>query len=409
MFARRFAIPTLLMITGITLAHADDWRTFRHDAARSGITADQLPAQLHRQWTWAAGHAPMPAWPEPGKEMHRIPFDYAYQVAVADGSIYFGSSADHKVYALDAATGRERWSFFTDAPVRFSPYVAEGRVFVGSDDGFLYCLDAVTGELVWKHRPGPRADMIVGNGRLCSRWPLRTGVVVQDGVCYVTAGMWPAEGVYVCALRASDGHVLAVNDTAGQMYMKFPHPTAEGIGGVAPQGHIVAYGDRILVPTGRSIPAGFERDTLDFLYYRPSEFLRDGGSWTTAAHGMIIAPCHGGGPDIDVRYGEAMPAASDGLRGWDVERGDLRLDIRGKHRCVFDDDVFYASGSGTVGAYRAEDILARRKPSTCAIWETPHGRAYSLIKAGNAVVVGGAGTVTVLSAEDGSELFKAEV
>ncbi|HUS81144.1 MAG TPA: PQQ-binding-like beta-propeller repeat protein [Armatimonadota bacterium] len=412
MIRRRWTMAAALGLTVMLAAGGAlgaDWPTWRHDAARSGITDEQLPAQLHRQWTWEAGGAPMPAWPEPGKEMHRIPFDYAYQVAAAGGMIYFGSSGDHQVHALDAATGRERWSFFTGGPVRFAPYVADGKVYVGSDDGHLYCLGATDGAAVWQQRPGPSDELIVGNGQLCLRWPPRTGVVVQDGTCYYTAGMWPAEGIYVCAVRASDGQVGVVNDTAGQMYMKFPHPTAEGISGVAPQGHLVVYRDRVLVPTGRSLPAGFDRDTLDFLYYRPSEFLRDGGSWTCAAHGMIIAPRHGGGPDIDVRHGEAMPSAADGLRGWDIERGDLRLDIAGKHCCVFDDSALYASGSGTVGAYEAQAILARKKPADCVIWETPHERAYALIKVGDAIIVGGAGTVTVLSAADGSVLSKLEV
>ena len=77
-----------------------DWTTYRHDTARSGVTSEQLDTRLHLQWTYQPRHAPSPAWPEPGKEMHRMAFDYAYQVAIADGLVFFGSSSDHKVYAL---------------------------------------------------------------------------------------------------------------------------------------------------------------------------------------------------------------------------------------------------------------------------------------------------------------------
>jgi len=111
-------------------AVADDWATFRHDPARGGVTSKTLHAPLHPQWTYVPRYPPQPAWPEPGKEMHRMPFDYAHQVAVAGGTVYFGSSADSKIYALDAATGRERWSFFTDGPVRFAPAVSGQRVLV---------------------------------------------------------------------------------------------------------------------------------------------------------------------------------------------------------------------------------------------------------------------------------------
>ena len=74
-------------------------------------------------------------------------FDWAYSVVVADGACYFGSSADHKVYAVDAATGRQKWSFFTGGPVRLAPVVWEDRVFAASDDGYLYCLAARDGGL----------------------------------------------------------------------------------------------------------------------------------------------------------------------------------------------------------------------------------------------------------------------
>ena len=124
-----------------------DWPMYRYDAARSGASPEQLKTPLHLQWVYVPKHAPQPAWPEPGRELHRIAFDYAYQVAIADGSVYFGSSADHKVYALDLSTGQERWHFFTDAPVRFAPAVEGERVFVASDDGWLYCLSATDAKL----------------------------------------------------------------------------------------------------------------------------------------------------------------------------------------------------------------------------------------------------------------------
>ncbi len=105
-----------------------DWPTYRYDGARSGVSPEQLKTPLHLQWVYVPNHGPQPAWPEPGRELHRIAFDYAYQVAIANGSVYFGSSADHKVYALDLSTGEERWQFFTNAPVRFAP-VAEMHLF----------------------------------------------------------------------------------------------------------------------------------------------------------------------------------------------------------------------------------------------------------------------------------------
>ena len=130
---------------------AADWPQYRSDAARSGYAAEELPSDLHPRWTYAPRHAPAPAWQ--GTDT-RMAFDYAHHAVIAGGRLFFGSSADHKVYALDAETGQERWCFFTDAPVRFAPAVWNGRVLAASDDGYLYCLAADDGTLLWKKRAG---------------------------------------------------------------------------------------------------------------------------------------------------------------------------------------------------------------------------------------------------------------
>ena len=126
----RIALGILGMgVAALSAARGADWPAYRHDFARSGVTSEKLATPLHRQWVYAAAPAPRPAWPEPGRELNRTAFDYAYAVTVADGRLYFGSSADHKVYCLDLATGKPLWSFFTGGPVRFAPAVAGGRVF----------------------------------------------------------------------------------------------------------------------------------------------------------------------------------------------------------------------------------------------------------------------------------------
>jgi outer membrane protein assembly factor BamB len=46
------------------------------------------------------------------------------------------------VCALDAATGRLRWRYTTGSNVDSSPAAAGGTIYVGSDDGTVYALDA---------------------------------------------------------------------------------------------------------------------------------------------------------------------------------------------------------------------------------------------------------------------------
>ena len=389
-------------------AGAADWPTYRHDLARSGVTRETLAVPLHRQWVYAA-HAPRPAWPEPGRELNRLAFDYAYDVTVAKGVAYFGSSADHKVYAIDLGTGRERWHFFTEGPVRFAPTIEAGRVFVASDDGRLYCLSAADGKLLWRFDGGPRQAKIMGNEQMISRWPVRTGAGVEAGVVYVAVGMWPSEGVYVYALRAEDGTILWENTTSGMGYVRQPHPGSFAMTGVAPQGYVLGREGQILVPTGRSVPAAYNRETGQLLYYRGAPTAwgnRWGGTWNFLADGLLFGwRCHIG-PDIDIQVGEYPPDKNDGIVAFDAPSGKERREVAGILRAVVRQGILYASGSGKVSACDLKAWLGGGKTRK---WEIPHGRAYAMIMAGNTLVVGGQGTVTTIAAETGRVLWKDEV
>jgi len=56
------------------------------------------------------------------------------------------------VASLSAAPGDLVWSYATGGPVRSSPAVADGRLYVTSGDTYLYCLDADTGAFVWSYQ-----------------------------------------------------------------------------------------------------------------------------------------------------------------------------------------------------------------------------------------------------------------
>lgn len=73
--------------------------------------------------------------------------------AVADGKIFFGSK-DGSVYCLDAVTGVERWVFPTGRDISSSPLVAEGKIYIGSGDTKLYCINAEYGMEQWNFTTG---------------------------------------------------------------------------------------------------------------------------------------------------------------------------------------------------------------------------------------------------------------
>lgn len=74
----------------------------------------------------------------------------------ATASVFRADSANTGVYRAAAPLPPvwARWSFQTRGPIRGSAAVVDGTVVFGSGDGFLYALDAASGELRWRYRAG---------------------------------------------------------------------------------------------------------------------------------------------------------------------------------------------------------------------------------------------------------------
>lgn len=249
----------LLLLLALSTASAD-WPTYLHDASRVGATSEEVKLPLQAAWTFASPTAPQMAWAgEDGRvfeghvTLNRIRFDDVFHVAISGGKVFFGSSVDGRVICRDLASGKDAWSFFTNAPVRLAPTVADGKVFIGSDDGYAYCLDAASGRLVWKLRAGPHDERILARGRMISRWPVRTGLLVEDGIAYFGAGVFPHEKVYIYAVEAATGKVIWKNDAISE--------TDAGRNDLSPQGYLLATKDILFVPSGRALAVSFDRKT----------------------------------------------------------------------------------------------------------------------------------------------------
>ena len=264
----------LCFLFSIQGTFATDWPTYRSDEARSGYTSEAFPNQLKLRWVHHAMHSPRPAWPT----SDRMHFDQVFQPIILGDVVVFASSADDKVVAIDARSGHVTWQFFTEGPVRFAPTGWRDRVFVASDDGWLYALSLDDGHLLWKHRGGPNDRKVLGNERVISHWPARGGPVVVDDTVYFAAGIWPSDGVYLHALTAETGKVKWTNDRTGGLEMAQPHGGARARSGVSAQGYLLASKDRLFVPTGRAVPAAFNRVDGELLYYQLQKNQQRGGS-----------------------------------------------------------------------------------------------------------------------------------
>ena len=256
----------------VSWCHAADWPMWRNDPARSGETQEKLPETLHLQWKRML--PPL----QPAYHNTRLQFDAGYEPIVVGQLLIVASANDDTVTAYHTRTGERRWQFFTEGPVRFAPAAENGMIFFGSDDGFMYCLRAETGEVNWKFQAVPSSRKLLGNRRLISVWPVRGGTVVKEGAVYFAAGVWPMEGVFVYCLDAETGKVRWLNDKAGTVYGSHPH-AAEAFGGLTPQGYLVLDGDDLVVPCGTAFPAHFNRQTGELTSFTLPKMGRYPGGW----------------------------------------------------------------------------------------------------------------------------------
>lgn len=96
----------------------------------TGTATATLPDQLAERWTFQTGNA----------------IEGAPAIV---GNVVYVASMDKFLYALDLATGQQKWKTNLGL-VKASPAVANGRVYIGNIDGKFHCLDATNGKILWE-------------------------------------------------------------------------------------------------------------------------------------------------------------------------------------------------------------------------------------------------------------------
>ena len=112
--------------------------------------------------------------------------------AIGEGIIAFGTDQGD-IIALDASTGKLKWSYDTGViEIKSSPVIANGTIIIGSNDGSIYALNTEKGNLKWKYSTGDNVE---------------SSPSVKDGVVYV---------------GSKDSSFLAINAASGKLLWKFP-------------------------------------------------------------------------------------------------------------------------------------------------------------------------------------------
>ena len=188
---------------------------FRYDAAHSGNftpVAGTTGTSISKLWNFTTGSS---VFSSP---------------TVANGIVYVGSENDF-VYAINANTGALIWTFTTGGTVFSSPAVINGNVYVGSGDGKVYALNANTGALIWTFTTGGAVDsspavingiVYVGSdddnvyalnantGALI--WTFTTGFLVESA---------PAVANGIVYVGSEDHNVYALNANTGAQVWNF--------------------------------------------------------------------------------------------------------------------------------------------------------------------------------------------
>jgi eukaryotic-like serine/threonine-protein kinase len=194
--ARVWLCASLLLLP--VVAPAKDSASFRGNVNRPGVY-DETPLTKFTQLKWKF-------------QTNGI---IVSSPALVGGTLYIGS-ADHRLYAINAATGTQKWAFKTGSGVASSPAVANGTVYFLSYDSIFYAVDAASGTLKWKYVTGGErrfaARHLHGSQPAAETMPDPFDVYLSSPV--ISQG-----SVY---FGSSDGNVYSLDAASGKLNWKFP-------------------------------------------------------------------------------------------------------------------------------------------------------------------------------------------
>jgi len=195
-------------------AQANDWLAYRGDSQRANTTAVKMPDSVKLLWKTKISDGDLPTAP------------------VAAGGLIFTADRSGVVRATDNK-GKAVWKNYTAGPVYYPPAISDDRLFVGSADGRVYAYEAKTGRLLWTFRIGLKDQFIPVFGKLISSWPISGGVAIDEknNTLYAAGGVTHYDGTYVIALDTTTGKLKASNITSGQL-------SSEVDNGISMQGNL---------------------------------------------------------------------------------------------------------------------------------------------------------------------------
>ncbi|MBN2101603.1 MAG: PQQ-like beta-propeller repeat protein [Candidatus Aenigmarchaeota archaeon] len=170
------------------------------------------------------------------KKLHSIVWIHGFGGSIAStpsisgGRIYIGSD-DNYFYCIDAETGKAKWKFKGDGSFSNGSAVFAGNMlFIGNYDGHLYALDKDAGKLIWKFKTGDKisASACVHEDRICfgsldnyvycldmkgkEVWRFKTSRIIMSS---------PVVNGGICYIGSHDGYLYAIDADNGEEIWRF--------------------------------------------------------------------------------------------------------------------------------------------------------------------------------------------
>jgi outer membrane protein assembly factor BamB len=146
-----------------------DWPTYRSTEGRTGFLKTAVSANVAPKWELKLG----------GK---------LSATSIGEGKVFVAQVEEHTLHALDQKSGAHQWAFTAGGRIDSPPTLWKGRAVFGCADGWVYCLRAKDGALVWRFRGAPRWERHMAFEGLESVWPVHGSVLLEDGVASFVAG-----------------------------------------------------------------------------------------------------------------------------------------------------------------------------------------------------------------------------